>query len=113
MHDDAFYVPKELFEHWAERDPLERYRTWLRDHADFTAEEEDELRVHVKKLLNDALERAEASALPDPATLTEGRVRDARGPRHASPQVACRRRRTCKRSATVSARRCGATSGSS
>src|SRR5215468_8082646 len=36
VHDDAFYVPKELFEHWAERDPLERYRRWLHEHADFT-----------------------------------------------------------------------------
>ncbi len=34
VHDDAFYVPKELFERWAERDPIERYRTWLRDNAD-------------------------------------------------------------------------------
>jgi hypothetical protein len=24
VHDDAFYVPKELFERWAERDPIER-----------------------------------------------------------------------------------------
>jgi TPP-dependent pyruvate/acetoin dehydrogenase alpha subunit len=72
VHDDAFYVPKELFERWAERDPLERYRVWLRTHADFTADEEEEIRVHVKKQLNDALERAEASAHPDPATLTEG-----------------------------------------
>src|SRR5262249_43414564 len=30
VHDDAFYVPKELFEQWAARDPLERYRAWLR-----------------------------------------------------------------------------------
>src|SRR5439155_577461 len=29
VHDDAFYVPKHLFERWAEHDPLERYRTWL------------------------------------------------------------------------------------
>src|SRR4051812_36993859 len=72
VHDDAFYVPKELFAQWAERDPLERYRTWLREHAEFTADEEEEIRVHAKKLLNDALERAEASPLPDPATLTEG-----------------------------------------
>ena len=36
VHDDAFYVPKELFEQWAERDPLERYRTWLREHAELT-----------------------------------------------------------------------------
>jgi TPP-dependent pyruvate/acetoin dehydrogenase alpha subunit len=35
-------------------------------------EEEDDIRVHVKKLLNEALERAEHSADPDPATLTEG-----------------------------------------
>src|SRR5579859_3187838 len=72
VHDDAFYVPKELFERWAERDPLERYRTWLRERADLTDEEEDEIVVHVKKQLNEALERAEASAVPDPATLLEG-----------------------------------------
>jgi pyruvate dehydrogenase E1 component alpha subunit len=72
VHDDAFYVPKELFERWAERDPIERYRAWLREHAEFTDEEDDDIRVHVKKVLNEALERAEASPLPDPATLTEG-----------------------------------------
>jgi TPP-dependent pyruvate/acetoin dehydrogenase alpha subunit len=72
VHDDAFYVPKELFERWAARDPLERYREWLRANAEFTDEEEDEIRVHVKKLLNDALERAEESPEPDPTTLTEG-----------------------------------------
>jgi len=72
VHDDAFYVPKELFERWAEQDPLERYRTWLREHADFSDDEEDEIRVHVKKHLNEALERAEASPQPDPSTLLEG-----------------------------------------
>jgi pyruvate dehydrogenase E1 component alpha subunit len=72
VHDDAFYVPKELFERWAARDPLERYRAWLRERADFNDDEEDDIRVHVKKLLNDALERAEASPLPDPATLLDG-----------------------------------------
>src|SRR5438876_5795056 len=72
VHDDAFYVPKELFERWAERDPLERYRTWLREHAELTEDEENDITVHVKKLLNDALQRAEDSPLPDPATLLEG-----------------------------------------
>jgi pyruvate dehydrogenase E1 component alpha subunit len=72
VHDDAFYVPKEMFEQWALRDPVERYRTWLREHAEMSDEEEDDIRVHVKKLLNEALERAEHSADPDPATLTEG-----------------------------------------
>src|SRR5215475_2507055 len=72
VHDDAFYVPKEMFEEWALRDPVERYRTWLRERAEMSDEEEDDIRVHVKKLLNEALERAEHSAEPDPATLTEG-----------------------------------------
>src|ERR671918_484157 len=72
VHDDAFYVPKEMFEAWAERDPLERFRTWLRDNADLTAEEEDELRGRVKKILNDALSRADESPLPDPSTLLQG-----------------------------------------
>ncbi len=72
VHDDAFYVPKELFERWAERDPIERYRSWLREHADLAHEEEEEIGVQVKKLLNEALQRAEASPLPDPATLLDG-----------------------------------------
>jgi pyruvate dehydrogenase E1 component alpha subunit len=72
VHDDAFYVPRELFERWAACDPIDRYRTWLHERVDFSEEEDDDIRVHVKKLLNEALERAEASPLPDPATLTDG-----------------------------------------
>jgi len=41
VHDDAFYVPKVMFERWAENDPLERYRTWLRENADMTDEDLD------------------------------------------------------------------------
>jgi TPP-dependent pyruvate/acetoin dehydrogenase alpha subunit len=72
VHDDAFYVPKELFERWAEQDPIEHYRRWLHVHAELSAEEEDEIRVGVKRHLNEALEKAEASPLPDPGTLLEG-----------------------------------------
>ena len=72
VHDDAFYVPKEMFEEWAKRDPLERHRSWLRENAGFTDEEEDEVRAEVKKTLNDAIKRAEESPLPDPSTLLEG-----------------------------------------
>ena len=72
VHDDAFYVPKEMFEEWAKRDPLERYRSWLRENADFTDEQEDEIRAEVKKLLNDAIKRADESPLPDVSTLLDG-----------------------------------------
>ena len=87
VHDDAFYVPKELFEEWAKNDPLERFRTWLRENAELTGEEEEEISSRVKKLLNDALAQAEESPLPDPAHAARGCLRDARGPRHAPPQV--------------------------
>ena len=72
VHDDAFYVPRELFEEWARRDPIERFRGWLRDNAALTDEEEDEITAGVKRLLNDAAQRAEESPWPDPATVTEG-----------------------------------------
>src|SRR3954449_3984920 len=72
VHDDAFYVPKVMFERWAERDPIERYRTWLRENVDMTDDEEEEIGGYVKKLLNDALQRAEQSPQPDPASLLEG-----------------------------------------
>jgi len=72
VHDDAFYVPKEMFEEWAARDPIERYRTWLYDHAGLTDGEEGEITSSVKRLLNEALERAEESPLPDPAGLEDG-----------------------------------------
>jgi TPP-dependent pyruvate/acetoin dehydrogenase alpha subunit len=72
VHDDASYVPKEMFEEWAKRDPLERFRGWLRENADMTDEEEEEIAAHIKKTLSDAIRRADESPLPDPDTLTEG-----------------------------------------
>ena len=72
VHDDAFYVPKELFEEWARRDPIERFRTWLRDNAEMTDDEEDEITAGVKRLLNEAIQRAEQSPVPDPATVIDG-----------------------------------------
>src|SRR5919198_898418 len=72
VHDDAFYVPKEMFEKWAESDPIERFRNWLRENADMSDEEEDEISADVKKTLNDALRRAEESPLPEASQLAEG-----------------------------------------
>ncbi len=72
VHDDAFYVPKELFETWAERDPVERYRRWLRENADMSDSEEDEITSGAKRILSEAIEKAEGSPLPDPATLVDG-----------------------------------------
>jgi pyruvate dehydrogenase E1 component alpha subunit len=72
VHDDASYVPKELFDEWVKRDPIERYHGWLRENVHLTDEEEEEIKSSVKRRLNEALERAEASPPPDPADLLKG-----------------------------------------
>jgi TPP-dependent pyruvate/acetoin dehydrogenase alpha subunit len=72
VHDDAFYVPKPMLEEWAKSDPLERFRSWLRENADLDDDEEGEIAGGVKRLLNDALQRAEESPLPEPGQLLEG-----------------------------------------
>src|SRR5438067_2936621 len=72
VHDDAFYVPKDMFEEWAKRDPIERFRSWLRDNASFTDDEEEEIGEDVKRLLSESMRRAEESPLPHPSTVLEG-----------------------------------------
>jgi TPP-dependent pyruvate/acetoin dehydrogenase alpha subunit len=72
VHDDASYVPDEMLAAWAERDPVESHRAWLAEHAAFTNEENEALLAEVTTLIRDAVRRAEASPLPDPATVTDG-----------------------------------------
>jgi TPP-dependent pyruvate/acetoin dehydrogenase alpha subunit len=67
VHDDAFYVPKDMFEEWAKQDPIERFRGWLKTNADLRDDEEDEMATEIKRLLSDAIKRAEESPMPDPA----------------------------------------------
>jgi TPP-dependent pyruvate/acetoin dehydrogenase alpha subunit len=72
VHDDATYVPRELLEVWRAADPIERFAGFLREHdGEFEARDE-EIRVEVKRLLNEAIRRAEESPLPDPETLLDG-----------------------------------------
>lgn len=72
VHDDAFYVPKEDFETWAKKDPIEQFRTFLIEHVGVTDDEDETIRANVKRLLVDQLEKAEASPLPEPETATQG-----------------------------------------
>ena len=90
VHDDAFYVPKELFERVGRARPARAL-----PHAGCASNAEPDAtrrrtrsRADVKKLLNEALRRAEESPLPDPSDAARRRLRRARGARHAAPQVA-------------------------
>src|SRR6476646_3544929 len=72
VHDDAFYVPREMLEQWKEKDPIERHRRWLKESGVLGEAVDDEITVEVKKLLNEAMKRAEESPLPDAADLDTG-----------------------------------------
>ncbi len=78
VHDDAFYVPKEDFEVWSAKDPIERFRTFLIENTGLTDDEDEQIRAGVKRLLTEQLEKAEASPEPDPES--------AMGPVFASPE---------------------------
>jgi TPP-dependent pyruvate/acetoin dehydrogenase alpha subunit len=67
-HDDMKYVPKEMFEEWAERDPVDRYEQKLRaDGIDV-----DAIRAEAKARVDEDTDWALAQPMPDPATATEG-----------------------------------------
>jgi pyruvate dehydrogenase E1 component alpha subunit len=71
-HDDASYVPQELRELWADREPVERLHRFLTEQAGWSDDEERALREDVRTLLDEAVETALASPLPDPDTLLDG-----------------------------------------
>ncbi len=72
VHDDAFYVPRELLEAYTKKDPIERYRRWLKEQGILDEVAEDTISADVKHLLNEAMRRAEESPLPTAADLAEG-----------------------------------------
>jgi TPP-dependent pyruvate/acetoin dehydrogenase alpha subunit len=71
-HDDMSYVPKEMLEEWAKRDPIDRYVKALVDEHGFERSELDEIRESVQSYVDECAEKAVASPMPDPAIATEG-----------------------------------------
>jgi TPP-dependent pyruvate/acetoin dehydrogenase alpha subunit len=71
-HDDMSYVPKEMFEEWGRRDPIERHERRLAEEHGFDDEELRELREDVKREVAEAAEKALASPMPEPDLATEG-----------------------------------------
>jgi pyruvate dehydrogenase E1 component alpha subunit len=64
-HDDAGYVPKELFEEWERRDPIRCYERLLTSEEVLSAEEVEELGRRVVREVDEAVEWAEKSPYPD------------------------------------------------
>jgi TPP-dependent pyruvate/acetoin dehydrogenase alpha subunit len=70
-HDDMSYVPPELLEEWAQRDPVDRYRERLAADG-FSVEELDEIAGDVRAYVDECAERALASPMPDRELAREG-----------------------------------------
>jgi TPP-dependent pyruvate/acetoin dehydrogenase alpha subunit len=71
-HDDMSYVPPEMFEEWAARDPIERYAGRLVSDHGFDAAEVEAIRDEVRSYVDECAERALASPMPEPALALEG-----------------------------------------
>jgi TPP-dependent pyruvate/acetoin dehydrogenase alpha subunit len=67
-HDDMKYVPPELFERWAKRDPIETYSARLRAEG----VDVDAIAESVREELERETEWALAQPMPEPATATGG-----------------------------------------
>ncbi len=71
-HDDAGYVPEELFKEWELRDPISRYRQHLLGQGILTDEGIREMQTGVIKEVDEAVEWAEKSPYPEPEDCLKG-----------------------------------------
>jgi TPP-dependent pyruvate/acetoin dehydrogenase alpha subunit len=71
-HDDMKYVPREMLEEWAARDPIDRYERHLLQAGIATRGELDQVTAELDAFVQGELAWAEASPLPDPASGLDG-----------------------------------------
>jgi TPP-dependent pyruvate/acetoin dehydrogenase alpha subunit len=64
-HDDARYVPKEMFERWRKRDPIRRFEKYLAQKKLMTAKEKAAIEARVEREIREEAEFAEANPLPE------------------------------------------------
>lgn len=72
QHDPAEYVPKEMFEYWKARDPLDRYERFLTENKLWDSKTKLEIDARIERELKEDLEFAENSAFPPPELAEQG-----------------------------------------
>lgn len=72
IHDGAEYVPRELLAEWEQRDPVRCYAERLLEQGVLDQTEIEEIKHRCQVEVTDAIEYAESSPFPDPATVEEG-----------------------------------------
>ncbi len=71
-HDDMSYVPAELREEWARRDPIDRYRERLVSEHGWSAEDVDSIVESATKEAEECAATALASPMPDAGLALQG-----------------------------------------
>ena len=72
QHDPAEYVPKEMFDGWKARDPLERFEKHLTAQNLWDAKTKSEMDARIEREIQEDLEFAESSPLPPPELAEQG-----------------------------------------
>jgi len=71
-HDDAGYVPPELFEEWKRKDPILRFEKLLVDEGVLTEAKIEEMQRECVEIIDDAVDWAEKQPYPSAEDLTKG-----------------------------------------
>jgi TPP-dependent pyruvate/acetoin dehydrogenase alpha subunit len=70
-HDSGAYVPKHLWKEWEEKDPIQRCERLVESKGWLSREQIDVMHAGLRRSVDEAIEWAEKSPYPDPATLEE------------------------------------------
>jgi pyruvate dehydrogenase E1 component alpha subunit len=71
-HDSAEYVPREVFEQWQQRDPVEKFERVLIDREVIDEDTAKQVREAARQQAIEARKKALADPMPDPSTVQEG-----------------------------------------
>jgi TPP-dependent pyruvate/acetoin dehydrogenase alpha subunit len=71
-HDDAGYVPPELFEFWEQRDPIRKFERFLTESGIVTASEIEDVQKRVNREIDEAIQIAEKDPFPEPEDCLKG-----------------------------------------
>lgn len=72
QHDAADYVPKEMFDYWKARDPLDRYIKYLSDRGLLDEKQKSEIDARIDRELDADQKFAEESPFPKPESAAQG-----------------------------------------
>ena len=71
-HDPADYVPREMFEEWQKKDPVDLFERVLLDNGVLDDDTAAQIRASARQAAIDARRKALADPMPDPATVEVG-----------------------------------------